>query len=487
MKLDKKLKEAYNQQVTKPNGRQEVLKKANVDKTHHTFFKSLKITGLVAASLVGVLVLAVGGVILANSIHTVTKDQSIKKARFSIYDTNLLKNETFNLLNNISYTEELENNPIDVNFLNKVNEFASNTFVLSNEDKNIAYSPLMLYTQLDLISCAVSDNETKEQFDNALLIDNANTRQSNIYKAMRNNFFVNKENKNTVQAKNAVFVDALLGAAEQFVADMTNRNAEVYEMDFRNKNDVNQAAEWINQSVNEPGFVDADYFELQEDSAILFASTLYFDNSWSRKYKVQDTKADNFYLSDGSTTSVKFMNHAYYGPITEYDKYVSLTDYYSSGYSIQYFVPKNISDNIFNLLPDNFLNNIDSDEHSRAISLSLPKFSLTCDSRLTDMIKSLGVTNPYVFRSNHLKNAFKDAESLEYSYLVYTKQKTNVSFDEDGTVVKSLTFSMGAAGKAANPNSHAYEVQLNQPFVYCIRDRQKLPLIVGSVLNPNGK
>lgn len=484
MKLDKKLKEAYNQEVTKPNGQEEVAKAANVRKTHHTFVKSLKITGLVAASLVGTLILSIGGYILATSIHVENRDQSIKKARFSIYDTKLLQSETFKMLNEISYTEEAENNALDTNFVNKVNEFASNTFALSDQITNIAYSPLMLYTQLDLISCAVSDDETKEQFDNALLIDSASTRQTNIYKAMRNNFFVNKESKNTVQAKNAVFVEQELGAADQFVDDMTSRNTEVYEMDFHSKKDVESAADWINQSVNEPNFVDPDYFELQDDSAILFASTLYFDNSWHQKYKVEDTKEDDFHLADGTTIKVKFMNHAYYGLLTEYDKYVSLTDYYSSGYSIQYFVPKDVQDSIFDLLPNNFLSNADSEERMYTISLSLPKFSLTCNSRLTDMIKALGVTNPYVFRSNHLKNAFKAADDLEYSYLVYTKQKTNVSFDEDGTVVKSLALSMGAAGKNARPMGNGYEVKLNQPFIYCIRDRQNLPLIVGSVINP---
>lgn len=484
MKLNKKLKETYNQQVTKPDDYQDVVNKLDVKKTHHTLTKSLKITGLVAASLVGTLVLAAGGFFLATSVHEVKSDASIKKARFSVYDTKLLEDETFKMLNNISYTEELENNPIDDSFLNKVNEFASSSFALSDKKENVAYSPLMLYTQLDLISCAVSDDETKAQFDSALLTDSASLRQKNIYNAMRNNFFVNKESKNTVQAKNAVFVEASLGAADQFVDDMTNRNAEVYEMDFHSNKDAESVAEWINQSVNEPNFVKPDYFELQDDSAILFASTLYFDNSWRSKYKVQDTKEDDFHLMNGTTEKVKFMNHAYYGPLTDYDKYVSLTDYYSSGYSIQYFVPKDVSDDIFTLLPNNFLSNIDSKEDSLAISLSLPKFSLTCESRLTEMIKSLGITNPYVPLSNHLKSAFKAADSLEYSYLVYTKQKTNVSFDEDGTVVKSLTLSMGAAGKAANPNSHAYEVQLNQPFVYCIRDRQNLPLIVGSVINP---
>ena len=109
---------------------------------------------------------------------------------------------------------------------------------------------------------------------------------------------------------------------------------------------------------------------------------------------------------------------------------------------------------------------------------------LTCSSKLTDVAKDLGITNPYVFHSNHLKNAFRDGELLEYSYLNYSKQKTSISFSEDGTVVKSLTMTMGAAGKAAEPHRDGYKIELNQPFVCCIRDRSGLPLILGAVTNP---
>ena len=485
MKLDKKLKESYNKQVSKPEDYQNLANNLNIKKTHHTFFRTLKISGLVAASLVGTFVLVVAGSFLISSIQTVDNFKSVKKARFSIYDTNLVKSATFKSLNNIEYTEEMENRTINENFVNSLNSFASNSFSKMEKNNNIAYSPLMFYTQLDLISCAVSDEETATQFDDALLINNASERQTNIYNAMRNNFFVNAQNKNTVQAKNAVFVHSEFGANEQFVNDMSVRNTEIYEMDFQNSQDVNKAVDWINQSVNEPGFIDSNYLEIKEDSALLFASTLYFDNSWSHKFKTEDTKEDDFYLADGTTIKTKFMNHVTYTHVNEYDEYISTYDNYSSGYSIQYFVPKDINDNIFNLLPSNFLDvSNEKNEDYAMVSLSLPKMELTCSSKLTDVAKDLGITNPYVFHSNHLKNAFRDGELLEYSYLNYSKQKTSISFSEDGTVVKSLTMTMGAAGKAAEPHRDGYKIELNQPFVYCIRDRSGLPLILGAVTNP---
>ncbi len=482
MKLDKLLRTAYKTEVKAPHGYEEVVESVVPKKTLHLFFQSLKYATVVTASVVGALVLGVAGIFLIAGTHIDERPQSIKKARFSVYDTNLIMSETFKRKNSISYTAERENEFINPEFKQAVSQFACNSFAEIDKNKNYAYSPLMLYTQLDLISCAASDEETKLQFDNALQSEDTELRATGISTAMRNNFFADDERKSTVQAKNAVFLESKFGANNKFVDDMTKRNAEVYEMDFQNPSDVNKAVEWANMSVNEPGFMNANDLNIKYDSAMLFLSSLYFDNCWSQKFMAEDTKPDNFYAYDGRIVQKDFMNHVAYLGFTDQKTYVSVTDEYANGYSIQYFVPKKIEDNIFDLLPDDFL--FKADNHDwKSVSLYLPKMSLTCESDLSDMAKNLGITNPYKERSNHLKDAFSENAFIEYSYLNYTKQKTSVSFDEDGTVVKTLTITLGAAGTDAY-NGNGYEIKLNQPFVYCIRDPNGLPLILGSVVDP---
>ena len=482
MSLNKFLKNAYNSKVTVPHGYEEVADSVVVKSTHHSFFKALKLTGVVAASTVGAFVLVAAGSVIISSLEIHDHPESVQKARFSVYDANLIKTSTFQRLNTINYTAEQEKNPIDADFKYGVDQFACDSFATLDKTKNYAYSPLMLYTQLDLISCAVSDEETMDQF-NSVLSGDASLRKTGIAASMRNNFFANDERKSTVQAKNAVFLEEELGAKDQFVQDMTERNAEVFEMDFQNPEDVGKACQWANASVNQPGFLKAEDLKIEDDSGMLFLSTLYFDNAWTSRFIKEDTKPDDFHLLDGTTVQKDFMNHITYAGFTDQVTYVSVTDYYNSDYSIQYFVPKNVKDNIFELLPKDFL--FKQDQKKEIVSLSLPKMSLTCESDLSKMVQDLGITNPYVKKSNHLKNAFRRGDELVYSYLNYTKQKTNVSFDEDGTIVKSITFSLAPAGTSAAHMDDGYHVELNQPFVYCIRDPMGLPLVVGSVLNPS--
>jgi len=482
MSFKSKLTKEYNQKVKKTEGYQKIKQEIKPVKTNHYLFQTLKISFATVGCLVGAFALVAGLAFMSAIFHEETHTTSIKKVRFSIYDTELVKSSTFSALNNITYTEEKENNAIDSKFANNLNAFANNSFAKFDKSSNIAYSPLMLYTHLDLISLAASDDETKQQFDQVLLTSDASLRETNIYNAMKNNFFVNEKAQSTVQAKNAVFIERLFGADETFVNNLTKRNAEAYLLNFQNDKDVDNIVEWISQSVNQKNFISKDELQIQDDTALLFVSSLFFDNAWSSKFKTQDTREDTFYLTNDEEIQTKFMNHTYYGEYVDCGEYVSVTDYYNSSYSIQYFVPKDIKDNIFDVLPANFLDS-EGKKEEVMISLSLPKFQITTQNDLSGIVQDLGITNPYVKYSNHLKNAFLNKDDLEYSYLYYTKQKTSVAFDEDGTVVKSIVMS-AAAGAAKAPMNKGYDVKLNQPFVYCIKDSNNLPLILGSIINP---
>lgn len=68
----------------------------------------------------------------------------------------------------------------------------------------------------------------------------------------------------------------------------------------------------------------------------------------------------------------------------------------------------------------------------------------------------------------------------------YVRQKSSLSFDEDGTEIKSLTFSKGS-NKAIGPaiEGETMKIQLNQPFLYVVYDSNDLPLYMGKVDQPN--
>ena len=147
-------------------------------------------------------------------------------------------------------------------------------------------------------------------------------------------------------------------------------------------------------------------------------------------------------------------------------------------------MPKKLEDNIFNVLPNDFLTKEVEPKYT-AISLSVPKLDMTCKSDITDIIKGTGIQKMYGYEPGHSKldNACETPNSGDASWVKLTQQKTSVSFDEDRTLVKSITFSIGNGTDSYHP-SNGYEVTLNQPFVYVIKDSNGLPLVLGTVNNP---
>ena len=490
MSFKNKLKEAYSNKVTAPKGYQELNNKIEIKKTHHNAFKTIKWVSIGSLSLVGTFVLVIASVaIFSNMKITENFADSVKKARFSMYDTNLLESETFKRLNNITYDEEKKNEPISEDFVAYVNKFGEKTYQGFDKSSNFAYSPLMAYTQMDLISLALSDNEAIAEVDDALGTSNKTLRGTNVYNAMLNNSYADKKEKSTVQAKNAVFYDPYRPQSDikqEFLTGLTSRRAEVYNVSYDSDRDINSILQWIDESVNEKGFFNKDDLDLDNNpnkySFMMFVSSLYFDNAWRSKYVTKDTKDDTFYLSNGETVTTKFMNHVIISHFKDFGDYVSVKDDYRYGYCVEYFVPKKIEDSIFDVLPNDFLTRETEEKEYGPISLSVPKLDMTCKCEITDIIKGAGIQKMYDETGNCLLNAC-ETPTFEFSYVKCTKQKTSVSFDEDGTVVKTVTFSVGNGGQSARPGN-GYEVTLNQPFVYVIKDSNGLPLVLGAVNNP---
>ena len=486
MSFKSKLKEAYSNKVTDPKDYKELQEKVEIKETRHYLFKALKLTGLCALGSVGVFVLAIGATVLISGMQiNENVADSVKKARFSMYDTNLIESETFKYLNSVTYDAAKNDLEIDPEFITYVNNFAEKTYSGFNKTGNFAYSPLMVYTQMDLISLALSTPETINEMNTALGTEDTALRGRNVCRAMMNNSYADKGQKSTVQAKNAVFFDHKRASSNinpTFLEGLTNRRAEVYGMSFDSAYDVNNILKWVDQSVNENNYIAKEDLDIQDDTFIAFISSLYFDNAWQKRYVTRDTRDDTFYLSDGSTVTTKFMNHVTFTELKDFDNYVSVTDYYKYGYYVEYFVPKKIEDNIFNLLPADFLTKEPVEKHNQPVSLSMPKFEAVCKNEITDIVKGAGIETIYKgLPNNCLENAVENPEFL-YSYIQRTKQKTTVSFDEDGTIVKTVTFSYGAAGTSTAPGGS--QVDLNQPFVYCIKDRSGLPLVLGAITNP---
>nr|MCR4698243.1 hypothetical protein [Bacilli bacterium] len=212
------------------------------------------------------------------------------------------------------------------------------------------------------------------------------------------------------------------------------------------------------------------------------------------KYLSENNIKDDFYLTSDKTVEATYLNHSYLSQsYYDYGSYISVKDYYFSGRaSVTYLVPKKVEDNIFDLTKDVNIfeekeeNIVKNEEYGHImVNLSTPKFTTKTDVDFQKCLDNLGFGDIYNPNIDSFKNAFDDVKLEDYNiYIQKIRQKNEVEFNEDGSIVKSITMASFGAGSAAPMENDTLDVKLNQPFIYIIRDINGTPIFVGHVDNP---
>ena len=274
--------------------------------------------------------------------------------------------------------------------------------------------------------------------------------------------------------------------------DLSKLYCEAYQIDFGSE--AGKIVEWVNQAVHSNGYIDERFLEMGEETELYLLSTLYFKNAWSTKYLSDNNVVDDFHLSNGRVVQATYMRHSYYSEAYyDYDTYISVKDYYLRGNaSVTYLIPKRIEDDIFELTKEANIFEERQENKRRLegpgrfrINLKTPKFTTKSEVDFQDSLKELGFADIFDKNIDSFKNAFDDERLEGYNiYIQKIKQKNEVEFNEDGSVVRSLTLGSLGAGSAAYAANDTLEVELNQPFIYIIRDINDTPIFVGHVDNP---
>ena len=441
---------------------------------------------VVAISCAGIVVLFAGVPLTAFVISGIRYDSHFSQSnRFSKVEVEQAKKRAIshlNALNKISYPSTRQSKAIPEDYVSNMDRFSEKIIASNLKEDSFVASTLGLYGNLHLASMSVSDATLAANMD--VLLGGTQSSRNQYMKAMFfNNFF--QSNRAAVHASQSVFFDQDFPAKPAYLDAITEAGAEAYSCDLASQNAQKAIGEWISNAVGENNFVDtADIFEGDpENYAMLLLSALQFDVKWSYAFKENENTVLPFRYPDGTTQNKTFMTHAFYGKLEDRGTYVTFSDYYCDDYTIQYFVPKNVEDDLADLLPASDYLSYDAKapkgDDFTFIRLYMPKFDTKSTIDFTPALKENGLGKLYDPTSNVMANAY-DVPDLARSYLNATKQVTKIRFQEDGTMARSITFSLGYGATAASPEYHGYTIRLDQRFLYVIRDAHQVPLLIGS-------
>ena len=470
----------------------------NTKKTKHEI-RPYKAVLIGVAWLLGIFICLPAAAFLVMSLRI---DESVKfsNRQYSMNELKVAESNTFRKLNDISYPSgQIPTESVIRNDEKEAYDSFTNTtyhsLVDSSKQDNMSYSVVGLYSLLNELSNASSREDLSYHLNELLGLDET-SRVSFYEKIMKANSFA--EQDSTIQLKNAAFFDTKYDYNQTFVNTLTKLYCEAYQLTFANE--ASRIVEWVNNAVNSRGFIDQNFLEMDDETRLYLFSTLYFKNAWANKYLSEDNIEDDFHLANGSIEKTTFMRHSYFAKTYfDYGSYISVRDYYYGGNaSVTYLVPKKVEDNIFeltkndNIFEENpiykkYAGAADSEPYKHfKINLKTPKFNIKSDVDFRPCLESLGFGSIFDRYTDSFKNAFSgEAVKDKPTFLQTLKQRNEVEFNEDGSIVRSVSMAGMACGEAApmQPDG-TLDVDLNQPFIYIIRDVNNNPIFVGHVDNP---
>ena len=312
-----------------------------------------------------------------------------------------------------------------------------------------------------------------EQFDPATvdysyeqLIKTLTTTDNSVELAIANSLWINQ---------NISLKDSFIKTNQDFY------QGKVSNLDFADTSAKNTINQWVasNTAQQIPEIVDS----ISPEAALYLINAIYFKASWTDKFDPNTTTKQPFQLESETTKPVAMMSQTGDYRYYENEQFQAIRLPYGKGKLAMYiFLPQEES----SLEQFNQQLNLAnwqawlSQMRSQPGNIFLPKFKLEYTTELKDVLSSLGMQQ--VFNS-----AQADFSAMTDSAVAINtvKQKAVIEVNEEGTEASGVT-STGIRITSAIPQKQPFEMNINRPFFFAIRDdRAGTILFMGNVVEPN--
>ncbi len=422
----------------------------------------------------GVILVAIAAVPLSVLLQIKSNQKELKKS-FTLREMEEIEENSYLPLNKVTYPDTTlkKDVAIDPEYKNSILDF---TYLFTSNMDTFSYSPLNLYFAYDTLSWGSDDTALTNKWNNVLGLTREK-RDEGLKTLYPADFYLN--DSGTLQMYQGLFLNKNYTANADFISKMTERYSEAYSVDFNSTDGTKRMLDWIDEKLDEKNFINMSDIAIDAETMAYQFNTLYFRSKWSTKYNKNQTKKDFFYPKEGDAYQVSYMKHTVNTYVYEYDTYYSFYDYYKNGESVQYLIAKDDNADISELVKGTNFYKETKEAKESIVEITMPKFT---DEIMTDFLptlKKVGLSDIIDPSVPALNNMFSSLTEETNVYLALSKQKNKVTFDEDGTIVKSL--GMQTYGNKATKPLDYYSFCLNHPFIYTVYDRYGLPIYTSKV------
>ncbi len=346
--------------------------------------------------------------------------------------------------------------------------------------KNIFISPLSISICLAMVYNGAS-GETREEMANALQLQDLSLEVINNSFASLLKLLSSLDENVKLLIANSLWAKKGIEFSSEFID--INKNyyaAEVSVLDFGDPSAPSIINNWVKNKTN--GLIPNIIDRIASDDLMFLINAIYFKGIWTHQFDEKATRDAPFYRSNGVPTEVKMMSQNGKFPYFKGENFGAISlPYGNKNLSMYIFLPDK------DVLIESFVADISAEKweswmSSFAVSngsISLPRFEMSYEILLNDVLKSLGMLK--AFGKADFDAMF--ANNMEACISV-VKHKAFVEVNEEGTEAAAVTM---VGIKLTSVHVGEFRMLVNRPFLCAIRDNTSGTILFMGIINrPKG-
>ena len=374
-------------------------------------------------------------------------------------------------MKNKTNNEELDEPVVVIN----TGDFTIDLLKRINKKENYLISPYSIEVALDMLRQGTSGT-TKEELDKVL--PQRNLTISNDKVKISNALFINDLYKSVIE--------------KTFENNLKNKyNSKVLYDEFKTPKVIN---DWVKESTD--GMIEKILDSIDLEFVLGLANAIAIDAKWVSEFECNDTRSEEFNVSNNKTINVEMM-HKFYKTNLKYldeENIKGVIIPYQEDLEFVALLPKeDLRDYISNLTKEELtkdLSNFKDIASDDRVNLSLPRFSYEYDiDNFITILRNLGINKVFdsaeadfskIITKENLNKLGK-----ENIYVSDAIHKTYIDLNEKGTKAAAVTY-FGMKALGAFIDDKMIDIEFNRPFMYMIRDNKTSEILfLGSVYEPN--
>jgi len=372
-------------------------------------------------------------------------------------------------------------NSIEQSLVESDQGFSYNLFrnvVAGDQNENVFISPLSLSYALAM-TLNGADGETFDQIQETLGLSEMDLNDVNEGYLSLMELLTGIDPTVEMNITNSIWSREGFEVDTSFVNRLeTFYKARFSELDFSDPASADIINDWVNEQtrgriekiVNGP---------ISSNTVMFLINALFFQGDWMAPFDPEDTQKEDFLLQNGESVEVDMMKQTnrFAAYISDEAAMVELP-YGDSLFKMSVIIPgdnSEINDFIDQKVTAENIDRWRSEMTKQEVALELPKFELSYEIELNDVLKNMGMTDAFAGDAADFSGITGSDNDL---YVSTVKQKAFVKVDEKGTEASAAT-------SVTIVESVPPAIKADKPFVIIISERTSgANLFIGAIKNP---